>query len=230
MESKSSRSERRSLGKSVGDWKPVTIVRRVDVWDSAVNATGRNLLVQSVNGDLQMVRASLLKSDFLMRSLGRPLREQIVSMRPSDLTTLEAIDLSNGSTLAGYLSKGAASLVSEWGDDKAGLIHQLFTFGFSRNPTIEEQTTLLNSFATPPTQQEVEDVLWAIFMMPSSCLSVNGSSVILPFPTREVSHLIYFVSGNASLPQRFLRLLQRPIVRLSLNSSAGVRNSRVTWA
>ena len=29
-----------------------------------------------------MVRASLVKSDFLMRSLGRPNRDQIVSVRP----------------------------------------------------------------------------------------------------------------------------------------------------
>ena len=40
-----------------------------------------------------------------MRSLGRPLREQIVSMRPTDLTTLEAVDLANGPTLAALLPK-----------------------------------------------------------------------------------------------------------------------------
>jgi hypothetical protein len=158
------------LGKLVGKWKPVTIVPALNVWTAAVNGTGRNLLVQSVNGDLQMVRASLLKSDFLMRSLGRPLREQIVSMRPSELTTLEAIDLSNGSTLAGYLSKGAAALVSEWGNDQVGLIHHLFKFAFSRKPTIDEQTMLVNSLSSPPTEQEVEDVLWAIFMMPEFLL------------------------------------------------------------
>jgi hypothetical protein len=158
------------LGKLVGEWKPVTIVPALNVWTAAVNGTGRNLLVQSVNGDLQMVRASLLKSDFLMRSLGRPLREQIVSMRPSELTTLEAIDLSNGSTLAGYLSKGAAALVSEWGNDQVGLIHHLFKFAFSRKPTIDEQTMLVNSLSSPPTEQEVEDVLWAIFMMPEFLL------------------------------------------------------------
>ena len=46
-----------------------------------------------------MVRAALLKSNDLMRALGRPNRDQIVSMRPSDLTTLEAISLANGETI-----------------------------------------------------------------------------------------------------------------------------------
>ena len=54
-----------------------------------------------------MVRASLVKSDALMRALGRPNRDQIVSMRPSDLTTLEAIDLANGETLATAIERGA---------------------------------------------------------------------------------------------------------------------------
>ena len=146
-------------------WKPATVVPALDVWTNALGS-GAGLLTQALTGDLQMMRASLLKSDFLMRSLGRPLREQIVSMRPSELTTLEAIDLSNGATLAGYLTQGATHLASHGGNDKSALIEQLFLFGLSRKPSAEEQTIIAASLSSSPTPQELEDVLWAIFMMP----------------------------------------------------------------
>ena len=51
-------------------------------------------------------RASLVASDLLMRSLGRPNREQVVSDRPANLTTLEALDLSNSPLLAETLNRG----------------------------------------------------------------------------------------------------------------------------
>jgi len=149
-----------------GDWRPATVVPALDVWTNVVNSTGRDLLMQAVSGNFQMVRASLVKSDFLMRSLGRPLREQIVSMRPSELTTLEAIDLSNGSTLAGYLATGASSLSASYSDDKDVLLNHLFQFTLSRLPTAEERTVVSDSLSTPPTPEEIQDALWAVFMMP----------------------------------------------------------------
>ncbi len=158
------------LGAIKGPWKPVVVVPEIAPWKSAIDSKGRELLLQAIDGDIHMVRASLLKSDFLMRSLGRPMREQIVSMRPSELTTLEAVDLSNGSTLAGYVSLGASNLAAAWGDDKSRLIDHLFQFAVCRLPTVEEHGVLDNSLGASPTQQEIEDVLWAIFMMPEFML------------------------------------------------------------
>nr|MDQ3332170.1 PSD1 and planctomycete cytochrome C domain-containing protein [Planctomycetota bacterium] len=56
------------------------------------------------------VRAAFVVSDPLMRSLGRPNREQVVTTRPDQLTTLQALDLSNGPLLAEMLTKGAGTL------------------------------------------------------------------------------------------------------------------------
>ena len=117
-----------------------------------------------------MVRTSLLKSDFLMRSLGRPMREQIVSMRPSELTTLEAVDLTNGSTLATYLAQGATRLADQWTDERSGLIDYLTRFAFSRHATAEERAVLENVLSSSPVPQEIEDALWAIFMTPEFML------------------------------------------------------------
>jgi len=127
-------------------------------------------VARAIVDDLRMTRTSLLKSDFLMRSLGRPMREQIVSMRPSEVTTLEAIDLTNGSTLANYLAQGATRLADRWNDDKSGLVMHLMEFALSRSPTAEEKTLLESSLSDVPTSQETEDVLWAIFMMPEFML------------------------------------------------------------
>ena len=58
-----------------------------------------------------MIRAALVKADALMRSLGRPNREQVVTTRRDVLTTLQALDLSNGQILADMLARGAANLL-----------------------------------------------------------------------------------------------------------------------
>ena len=87
-------------------------------------------------------------------------------MRPTELTTLEAIDLSNGATLAGYLSTGAANLANGKYTDKNELIDHVYEFALSRKPLPEEKAIVAEALSTPPTAQEIEDVLWAIFMTP----------------------------------------------------------------
>lgn len=153
-----------------GPWTKVTVVPALDVWNQTMQATGRNLLSQLANGELRMVRASLMKNDFLMRSLGRPHREQIVSMRPDELTTLEAIDLSNGSVLAGYLATGGRFLKERWKDDREGLVESVFQFAYTRQPTAEEKSTILEALGASPTAEQIEDVLWAVMMSPEFLL------------------------------------------------------------
>lgn len=153
-----------------GPWQKVTVVPALDVWNQTMQATGRNLLSQLANGELRMVRASLMKNDFLMRSLGRPHREQIVSMRPDELTTLEAIDLSNGSVLAGYLATGGRLLNERWKDDREGLVTSMFQFAFTRQPTPEEKAAILEALSPSPTAEQIEDVLWAVMMSPEFLL------------------------------------------------------------
>ena len=90
----------------------------------------------------KMVRASLLKGDFLMRSLGRPNRDQIVSVRPEVLTTLEAIDLSNGETLALILTQGSQKLQSKGWKSPAEFSDWLYHFALSRPPSEGEQQVM----------------------------------------------------------------------------------------
>ena len=78
-------------------WIPAKIVHNYGagpwkrVFDRAIpTQPGQNVF------DGPAVRAALVKNDFLMRSLGRPHRNQVVTSRPAELTMLQAIDLANG--------------------------------------------------------------------------------------------------------------------------------------
>jgi hypothetical protein len=113
-----------------------------------------------------MVRASLLKSDFLMRSLGRPNRDQIVSMRPTEFTTLEAIELANGAPLIRATSVGASRLGSQQSESTETLVTWLYRFALSRNPTDGELTLAVETWGNQPTQDDVEDLIWAVIMLP----------------------------------------------------------------
>ncbi len=116
-------------------------------------------------GTIPPVRAALVQNDFLMRSLGRPHRDQVVTTRPGGLTTLQAIDLANGDILANYLKTGAQNLTNRSLDKDLG--QWLYLYAFSRPLTAPEQS-ILNEVATGdlPNSVQVEDLLWLVFMQP----------------------------------------------------------------
>ncbi len=107
------------------------------------------------------VRAALVKNDFLMRSLGRPHRDQVVTTRPSELTTLQAIDLANGEMFASYMKAGANKL-----KDHLELTTWLYEFAFSRQPTPAEAEVIEEVLDGPNKALSVEDLLWLVFMQP----------------------------------------------------------------
>jgi hypothetical protein len=113
-----------------------------------------------------MVRAALLKSDLLMRTLGRPNREQIVSTRPSDLATLEAMDLNNGKILDDRLAEGARSLLEKHPGSSAALATYVWMAALSRNPTPQELQLAVSLLGDKPDATAIQDFLWGIFMLP----------------------------------------------------------------
>ena len=146
------------------DWKAAVPVKNPAVWAS-VGAQLGGLLSSSGSASSLMVRASLMKCDLLMRALGRPNREQIVSVRPSELSTLEAIDLANTQALADMLAKGAKKLMREEPQADA-LIKRLYASALCRMPTNDELAAARGALGSPVTEQGVQDLMWVIFMMP----------------------------------------------------------------
>lgn len=158
------------LGAVAGPWKPVTVVPAVGVWTTSINASAPQLLAQAVSGNIPMVRASLMKNDFLMKSLGRPMREQIVSMRPSGLTTLEAIDLYNGKSLADAIEAGGRNLSARAWQSPDDLIRHIYRFALSREPAETELESIRDYISQPATPSEIGDALWAVMMTPEFML------------------------------------------------------------
>jgi hypothetical protein len=155
-----------SFGADPVTWQPAYVIGEDQIWASTVESQLANLLRRGLSAERLMVRAALLKSDFLMRSLGRPNRDQVVSVRPAELTTLEAINLSIGETLADYLNRGAKKLVADDSIDASELVTSIFHRALSRDPTPEELQLLSRAVGETASESTVEDVLWAVIMLP----------------------------------------------------------------
>ncbi|MEO6742058.1 MAG: DUF1549 domain-containing protein, partial [Chthoniobacteraceae bacterium] len=119
-----------------------------------------------ISTPLPPARASLMKCDLLQRALGRPNREQIVSTRPEDLTTLEALDLANGPALAGALASGATKLLARKWNSPDALVTWLYTFAVSRPPSPPELAGARELLGPALDEQGVQDLLWAVCMLP----------------------------------------------------------------
>ena len=158
--------KRGKFKKAPTDWKPAVAVTNPGLWSSRVASQIQAFLTAGTNSPLRMVRASLVKSDFLMRSLGRPNRDQIVTSRPNGLTTLEAIDLANGQTLADAIERGASHLLVQFNNSSQELVSQIYQIALSRKPAEKELALAIGFLGENPQAETVQDFLWAIFMLP----------------------------------------------------------------
>lgn len=112
-------------------------------------------------------RAALLHCDALMRSLGRPNREQVVTTRGDVLTTLQALDLANGESMSELLQRGAANLRMRFaGQPLDAMIDTLFESALARPPADEERQTSRELLGEPVSDAGLADFLWALVMLP----------------------------------------------------------------
>jgi mono/diheme cytochrome c family protein len=111
------------------------------------------------------VRAALVAADPLMVAMGRPNREQVVTTRASAATTLQALELTNGKTLATVLHEGAANMIQQ-NTSGPNLVCSIYREAVGRNPTLEEFELAQEWVGNKPTREGVEDFLWAMVMLP----------------------------------------------------------------
>jgi hypothetical protein len=121
----------------------------------------------SVPPERRFIRAALVNADELMRSLGRPNREQVVTTRPDQLTTLQALDLSNGQILTDTLARGAANLLKErlqaTPDER---ITDIYRRALCRKPTADELAAARELLGSSVAAEGLADLLWAVVMLP----------------------------------------------------------------
>ncbi len=146
-------------------WQPSAVVNQPGVWASA-EAKMSQMVAGALGGSLLRPRAGLLKADLLQRTLGRPNREQIVSMRPNELSTLEAIDLANGAALAALVERGAANLLRRKWDSPSALARHVYLAALCREPSPAELAVAAGMVGEAPSATGVADLLWGVFMLP----------------------------------------------------------------
>ena len=122
---------------------------------------------ESTPTERRFVRATLVNADLLMRSLGRPNREQVVTTRPDLLSTLQALDLSNGPIITDTLNRGATKLLQSnklaTSDDLIAIIYRQ---ALSRRPTGDEMAILRELVGPKPSVEGIADLLWTVLMLP----------------------------------------------------------------
>ncbi len=151
-------------GSEPSDWQKASVVENQGTWapSDAAFADG----VRGASGPQPMVRAVLVKCTPLMASLGRPNRDQVVTSRPTDLTTLEAIQLANEQALFETFSVGARRWLAEHGADPGALVPTIFKTALGRLPTPAEATAVREILGESPTESSVADCFWAVVMLP----------------------------------------------------------------
>ncbi|MBL9200582.1 MAG: DUF1549 domain-containing protein [Opitutaceae bacterium] len=108
---------------------------------------------------LPVERASLVNSDPLTIALGRPNREQTTTVRQATATTLQALELTNGATLAALLKKCGETLTARPPAD-------VFRHALGRAPTAAESSLIASMVGSPARTEGVEDFLWSLAMLP----------------------------------------------------------------
>ena len=160
-------NEQGKFAGEVKDWQAAAVVENQNFLGDALRAKLAAQISGLESPTSTLVRCSLVQSDALMRSLGRPNREQVVTTRPEQLSTLQALDLSNGQILMDILERGANQMLPAYRQASAEqLVTAIFTDALARQPSAAELQLASQFFAEGRTQETVADFLWTVFMLP----------------------------------------------------------------
>ena len=149
--------------------KRMTAEQFIDaVWTVTGTAPEKPVAQISIpNDSAVMIRASLVSADALLRTLGRPPREQVVTTRPAELDTLQALQLTNGEILSGLLNQGAKNLRKQYPEwSTVQVTDRIYRMALGRKPSREEAAIASSILGEEFTDQSFADLLWAVLMLP----------------------------------------------------------------
>ena len=111
------------------------------------------------------VRAVLSRLDPLQLALGRPNRDQVVTSRDNLPTLLQALELTNGTTLDNTLKTAAARWLHNE-PHPSSMARLIYQTALSRLPNQPEHEIALDLLGEKPTPESTADLLWIIVMLP----------------------------------------------------------------
>jgi len=115
---------------------------------------------------LTFARASLVQTDPFQKALGRPSRENVATQRAGQATLLQALELTNGEFFHQILENGAGSWHKTYEGDVEKMVSALYQCMLGRPASRKELTTFRTTLGDNPTQDDVQDALWAIVLLP----------------------------------------------------------------
>ena len=118
-----------------------------------------------VGAELTEVRAVLSRLDPLQLALGRPNRDQIVTTRDTLPTLLQALELTNGTTLDNTL-KAAATKWLQAEPNPVAMASAIYQTALGRFPNQTERAIAKDQLGNKPTPESTADLLWIIVMLP----------------------------------------------------------------
>lgn len=110
------------------------------------------------------IRTVFCVANSLTTTLGRPNREQVVTERPNGLTTLQALELTNGPILAGMLRQGAEQYAKE--TDAKKIVNDIFVKAYGRAATADESKMACDLIGSGDRTNGIEDLLWTVVNLP----------------------------------------------------------------
>jgi mono/diheme cytochrome c family protein len=112
------------------------------------------------------IRASLLAADPLQVALDRPNREIVTPVRLSAATTIQALELTNGTTLNTKLQKAAAKFLPEVTASPAAWLDKIYRHALGRRPSPSELGLAQEILGQPMAAEGVTDFLWMLVNHP----------------------------------------------------------------
>jgi len=112
------------------------------------------------------IRASLLAADPLQVALDRPNREIVTPVRLSAATTIQALELTNGTTLNSKLQKAAAKLLPAAKASPEVWLEDIYRHALGRRPSENESNVSKEILGQPVAVEGVADFLWMLVNHP----------------------------------------------------------------
>lgn len=115
---------------------------------------------------LPFARASLVMQDDFMKTLGRPVRENVTTTRSGEATLLQSLLLTNGGFFHENIDRGSAVWLEKYGDQHEELVNDLYLNALGRLPTGKEKRLMLQRLESGQRTQGLQDIIWALVLLP----------------------------------------------------------------
>jgi hypothetical protein len=112
------------------------------------------------------IRAALLAADPLQVALDRPNREIVIPQRASIATTIQALELTNGTTLNSRLQTAATKFAPLAAKDPAAWLEGICRHALTRPLSQTERNIAFEILGQPATAEGITDFLWTLVNLP----------------------------------------------------------------